>query len=874
MKPFRPLRSGAAALAVALFAASFSSCGAAIAAPTPPPISWDSSKASRLNALVQDRRGRLFVATEEQGVWMRNRQGAWTQFNAAHSLVPDDIVTCLATDGQGRVWAGTARSGVAIYNGRSWKPFGALKGAFGEHIFDIAVNAADGDVWLATNEGLTRYSPSSDQWRFYSRADGLKTDKVQAIAFTARGDIVLGTQAHGVWMGRAQKDAKGFVEYSNWRGTTTWDMPGDTPTGSGLPSNLINDVLVGRDGTIWAATTAGLAWSRDNGQTWRYGRGRDYADKVRGRIGGAPVGWQPKGDAPLLEDYVTALAQDVDGRLYIGHRRSTPYEVWTLNETRMPHGKNAPLEKALKTRVWSGDKDTATATSSAPGAVPTGKPEDFVTAIAPLQDGQIVLARYDGGLAVSKIEAPKTAASQSPSSQFPNQNPPIEYSTGSTVSPYPPFPSPVAVPTLAEINALLQRLSLVPRTESRSQLPVVALSDDWTTRGDWLGRYGRYWANLCAMAPLEFGGDYIWGAGEEQIDYQSRIGLGQDKGDRLRYFVSSLYTNDPNSLEMPPIFLHSRILRKETTWEVNRRQSEIDDHGEDATPFRDSFGTYVSLHIPPGNFVLSLYNFNKDGFFSDNRFRDYRISIRRHSAERNLYDISEFAQQPEWARERIHDFRSGVWKRFLARGPQQITVEVNRNFSYNTILAGITLDQISETPAPYFRTFEQDRVLERALQAQKAARLRETPAIYARHFAPATTEAEAATKLFDTLSWLRLTNPTWWTSESRRYYFALTLWFEAQSQVTNSTFQQVKEDKERQTMTARLGTCYYALRMFDSWEKSQRKVGLTPARDIEKAVRWDEKTTTFSGRGMEVVINQLSVRKQASAQTVSHKTQP
>lgn len=280
------------------------------------------------------------------------------------------------------------------------------------------------------------------------------------------------------------------------------------------------------------------------------------------------------------------------------------------------------------------------------------------------------------------------------------------------------------------------------------------------------------------------------------------------------------------------------------------------------------------MRIPSGNFMLSLYDYNKDGYFSDNRFRDYRVSIRRQPPGRSLYDISEFAQQPEWARERIHDFRSGVWKRFLVRGPQQLTIEVNRNFSYNTILAGMTLDQISETPAPYFRTFEQDRVLERTLQTQKLVRLRETPAIYVRHFAPATTEAAAATKLFDALSWLRLTNPTWWTSESRRYYFALTLWFEAQGKAANSHFQPVKEDKEEQTTTARLGTCFYALRMFDSWEKTQRKVGLTPARDVEKSLRWDEKTMIFSGLEAQVVVKQLKVQKQASAQTAPHTTQP
>ena len=57
----------------------------------------------------------------------------------------------------------------------------------------------------------------------------------------------------------------------------------------------------------------------------------------------------------------------------------------------------------------------------------------------------------------------------------------------------------------------------------------------------------------------------------------------------------------------------------------------------------------------------------------------------------------------------------------------------------------------------------------------------------------------------------------------------------------------------------RLGTCYAALNLYSQWEATQRQRGLTPARDVEKALRYDEPTLVFnngdnfSGQGRRTV---------------------
>jgi hypothetical protein len=156
-------------------------------------------------------------------------------------------------------------------------------------------------------------------------------------------------------------------------------------------------------------------------------------------------------------------------------------------------------------------------------------------------------------------------------------------------------------------------------------------------------------------------------------------------------------------------------LKRLTTWDVYRRQSEMDDHGEEYLMTLDGPHIYFTLRVPEGLFYLSLYDTNKDGHSGNNRWRDYRLSVRPHAVGQPLNDITGFEQQPELARARIRDFWGGVYKRFLVRGPREITIEVNRNYSYNTILAGVFLDLVDEQPPPYFRSAAQWQ----ALQAQR-----------------------------------------------------------------------------------------------------------------------------------------------------------
>jgi len=719
------------------------------AAPAPAPaIPWNVSKQGGfVVSLCRDLAGNVWAGTEDQGVWRYSPDThKWTQFHAAADL-GDAHCYALACDRLGRVWCGTATHGVSVFNGKDWRRFGPTNGPLGAHVTALAVAPGDGDVWGATEAGVFRYSLSQNTWAYSTQADGLPADAANALAFGKDGTLYVGTQCDGVAIASALDD------YKTWRVVPS---PAATPAaaiGDGLPSALTNCLLTARDGTVYCGTGHGLAASHDNGQTWRYRREGEGLDLLR-------------------EDYVTALAEDGAGHLWVGHRQGPP-EVFDPKT-----GQHTTLYRLL---------------------APTNH---YVAALLPVENAMLV-GSYGGGLVAG-------------GGPLPNSSPRV---TAAPEQPLPSLPLTAKAPTLAELNTLLAQVGQVKPQPDADKPFVAALDQDWLTKGDWQGRYGRYWACLCALFhPIPL--DYIWGASPEPVSYDLSMGPQHQKGDSLRYWMQWRYTQNPNSLELPPTFLHSRVLKGYTTWAVNRRQSEVDDHGEDYPLSADGPNIYATVSVPHGLYTLSLYNFNKDGHTGTNRYRDYRVSVRAHVGM-GFQDNTQFSAQPEMAHGRIQNFWNGVWTRFLVRGPQTLTVEVNRNNSHNAILPGLMLDKADETPPPYFHTQDAWQTLAEAQEKRRQTLLSEPALVHDKRFASAQAEADAANRLFDALSDAQLTNPSWAATDGRRVYTLLMRWYGAQY---NDALPHVGK-----RLAARYGTCLYQAGQYSQWEQMQTLARPLPA---------------------------------------------
>ena len=757
-------------------------------------------------SLLEDAQQRVWLGTEDQGVWLLEEADGrprWTQYTRPDGL-GDDSIHALAQDQQGRIWAGHLNHGVSVFNGPGahgvggWRNYSIGQGPIGERVFDIKVCPTNGDVWIATNCGLSRYAVRTDTWSHLTQEDGLLENGVYRLAFTAAGDIVVGTESHGLML------ASFAANYHDWRGVSG---------PASLPDDLINDILVTPTGSIYVATTNGMARSEDGGKSWRVLRGRDAADKGTAFLKTTPdlrkaalrkVGQNDEDgkyaaatqalslSAPLLrEDYITCLAQDGEGRLWIGYRRYG-YEVRDARSLQVI----SPVE---------GQESAA------------GSRDDFVRAILPRSTGDApMIGFYGRGIRTADDQLQQAPSPPAPTPQSAN------------------LPTPTGAPSSAEMSALLQRLVRVGPPKNAYAPLITALADDWSTQGDWLGRYGRYQAVLGAMLSPN---DYVWGAGEVPVAYRMSIGPNASPDDSLRYWVQWLHTRSAESLEMPSIYYHSRLARGWDRDLGNRRQSEWDDHGEVYPMTLDGPHVYASLRVPAGWFVLSLYDFNKDGQIASNRWRDYRISIRPRPSWLSLANNDDFSSWPELAQGRIHDFRGGVWKRFLVRGPQDLTVEVNRNYSFNTVLAGWFLDRLEERPAPYFGTAQQTQARARQSRARSESACYGNWTIphHQRHAAASVSQRaklrlETAHRLWEGLQEVQLLNPPWHEDNSRPYYLALLRWCRQTPAASKA-----QGNWQRDCLLH----CLYQLRLYPQWEEMLRQEGQKSPRTIELALQWD-----------------------------------
>ena len=238
-------------------------------------------------SMCTDHDGVTFFGTEEEGIWAYDRrlppQSRWHHWTAASNGLGDDTAYCLCVDRKNRVFAGTNNSGVNVWNGHAWKNYSQLTGPLGAHVYAMAVSPVTGSVFMATEAGIAVYKEAADSWDYILAPMGKSLPQATSLTFNKSGDLILGSQTDGIFVGRA---ASGFTHWDHIPGP---DYMPRSASGAGLPTGEINCLLTARDGnTIWAGTRCGVAASVDGGSHWQFWRGADYRDKVNGLYSNRP----------------------------------------------------------------------------------------------------------------------------------------------------------------------------------------------------------------------------------------------------------------------------------------------------------------------------------------------------------------------------------------------------------------------------------------------------------------------------------------------------------------------------------------------------------------------------------------------------------
>ncbi|HWB59645.1 MAG TPA: two-component regulator propeller domain-containing protein [Chthoniobacteraceae bacterium] len=629
-----------------------------------PALGWDAAKQGAfVTSAAVDLQNNVWAGTEGNGLWKYDsRAKNWTQFTSKDGL-GDDTIYALAVDKQGRVWAGHLNHGVSVFSGGKWKNYGLLDGPLGDRVFAIATCPTDGDVWIATDCGAARYSVAKDDWDYYTRASGLVSNQIQAIAFDSNGNIFLGTQCDGIaW-------AKAADGYKKWKTETGPLQPPNAVAGRGMPTGLINSLFISAEPqapelgeAAMAATPYGSAIymgalfekmpAFDGKSEWVFGRGADWEANEKGLYAtpDAP-GPDPSGiklgvpKSMPLEDWATCFAEDKNTN-----------DFWTGYRMK---GVQVRDQKTDQATTYGGD-----GTGMVHAICLTAKAPPLIAVSGIKTGGLMTLDDSKAGL--------------EPGPAAPNPAPAL-----------PGAPKPADAATL---SALAKQLDVFQNQVNQGD--AMFLGDDWRTEGDWVGRYGGGFALLCGLQDGKY---------EIQPGYDVSIGLGIHVKD---HGPSGPMTESTDGADPGMRVLYNPSAGKRAEGDVNDASAgspavRQDQGGASIKTVNDYPASWegpdlwLDVKVPEGIHCVSLYFTNYDAQTGDPRaqFRDYDIQVLPWAADKDAVQKS----QP-LARARVTDFWGGVYKMFVVSGPARYIVRVGRNHSFITNLQGVFIDQIQPDP--------------------------------------------------------------------------------------------------------------------------------------------------------------------------------
>ena len=195
----------------------------------------DQLPSDSITALAEDEGGRLWIGTQAGlVVW---RDGRPEPLNGAERFAGKPV-TALFRDHQGTMWVGAAGAGVFSYQGDR---FTQLRNPAVDNLLQdphcLLVDKA-GRIWIGAGDAFV-LCREGDQWRHFGIPRHLATRYISALAEESDGTVWAGSAGEGLFQFKAGK----LVAIN---------------ASSGLSDNLVEVLLVDREGKLWVGTHGGL----------------------------------------------------------------------------------------------------------------------------------------------------------------------------------------------------------------------------------------------------------------------------------------------------------------------------------------------------------------------------------------------------------------------------------------------------------------------------------------------------------------------------------------------------------------------------------------------------------------------------------------
>lgn len=221
--------------------------------------------------------------------------GVWKAFTKENSGLPNNYVNAVAAGPDGRVWFATP-GGLASYDGQNWRVYTKADGLSETKIRDVYVDD-QGRVWVVTYK--SEDTPigalevlEGDAWHRYTVEDGLSSQVLRAVYVDGQDRVWIGTEP---WCKETSGcKGGGLTEFhpidNTWKVYRTWEK-------GNLVSNRVTALALAPDGSLWVGTRGSGVSVYRNG-TWTH---------------------YTKENSPLASNLVRAIAVDpTDGSIWIG----------------------------------------------------------------------------------------------------------------------------------------------------------------------------------------------------------------------------------------------------------------------------------------------------------------------------------------------------------------------------------------------------------------------------------------------------------------------------------------------------------------------------------------------------------------------------
>ncbi len=147
-----------------------------------------SISSNNISIIYEDRGGVLWIGTEQSGLNRFNRatqQFTRYKYNPQDpNSISHDYIMCIYEEGRGVLWIGTEGGGINRFDvlRNRFFPFTVKDGLPSNVVLGI-LEDHEGNLWLSTNRGLSRFNPKTKQFKNYDWTDGVQGNEFNRRAF-------------------------------------------------------------------------------------------------------------------------------------------------------------------------------------------------------------------------------------------------------------------------------------------------------------------------------------------------------------------------------------------------------------------------------------------------------------------------------------------------------------------------------------------------------------------------------------------------------------------------------------------------------------------------------------------------------------------